>query len=292
MGGGVPRAVLMATYTIAQVLDQVVDLQPPGLNLGVEPFGKGLLLDGDPALLISKRHLGQEVLMRRLGGGEGGLGVRGLVLPAGAPLTSQGAGSEATVLVVTGTAGAAGGGGCGLGASSLAFGVEMFGVLAGASQGLLRGAGGGRILLQKGLFLLLRCRVVIVGIDAAHRGSARVVAGEGVGVVVRTRGDGGLRSFGWMAGLMTVGGAGPLPNRWRLHTAAGRLPRLLFTIAGGVARWYPPALGSGRRVDGHFSGWKCGREAGLILSTRTLKGINFLVRRPVQVANLSRWCWP
>lgn len=62
------------TYTIAKVLDQILHLQSPAVNVGVEPFGEGLLLDGDPALLLSKRHLDEELLMRRFGGGEGSLG--------------------------------------------------------------------------------------------------------------------------------------------------------------------------------------------------------------------------
>lgn len=45
------------TYTVAQVLDQVLNLQAPDVYLRVEPFGKGLLLDGDPVLLLSKGHL-------------------------------------------------------------------------------------------------------------------------------------------------------------------------------------------------------------------------------------------
>lgn len=78
------------TYTITQVHDQVRDLYASSLDLCVEPFCEGLLLDGDPALLLSKRHFGQEILMRRLGSGEGSLWICGLELPgAGAPLAAK-----------------------------------------------------------------------------------------------------------------------------------------------------------------------------------------------------------
>lgn len=92
------------TYTIAEVLDQIDHFQAPGLDLCVEPFRKRLLLDGDPALLLSKRHLGQKVLMRRFGGGKGGLRVRRLVLfgaCASLAATEQArAGEEIFVVVV------------------------------------------------------------------------------------------------------------------------------------------------------------------------------------------------
>lgn len=48
----------MRTYTVTQVLDQVLNLQVPDFYLGVEPFGEGLLLDGNPVLLLSKGHVG------------------------------------------------------------------------------------------------------------------------------------------------------------------------------------------------------------------------------------------
>ena len=54
------------TYTIAQVLDQVLNHQAPDVDLGVEPFGEGLLLDGNPMLLLSIGHVGGGLLMRRL----------------------------------------------------------------------------------------------------------------------------------------------------------------------------------------------------------------------------------
>lgn len=53
--GGTPRT---RTYTITQVLDQVLNLQVPDFDLGIEPFGEGLLLDSNPVLLLSKGHLG------------------------------------------------------------------------------------------------------------------------------------------------------------------------------------------------------------------------------------------
>lgn len=46
------------TYTVAQVLDQVLNLEAPCVYLCVEPFCECLLLDRDPVLLLSKGHLG------------------------------------------------------------------------------------------------------------------------------------------------------------------------------------------------------------------------------------------
>lgn len=46
------------TYAVAQVLDQVLNLEAPDVYLCVEPFCECLLLDGDPVLLLSKGHLG------------------------------------------------------------------------------------------------------------------------------------------------------------------------------------------------------------------------------------------
>lgn len=46
------------TYAVAQVLDQVLNLETPHVYLCVEPFCECLLLDGDPVLLLSKGHLG------------------------------------------------------------------------------------------------------------------------------------------------------------------------------------------------------------------------------------------
>lgn len=177
MGGGTSAA----TYAIAEVLDQINDLQPPGLDLGVEPFGKRLLLDGDPALLLSKRHLGQEVLMRRFGGGEGGLWVGRLVLfgaCASLAATEQGGAGLEVVVVVGGLAvvGSAVGGDAvdGLGTTSLEpGGLEQFGVLAAPSQRCRWGRGG----FGEG--------------DAAEGGTSGVVAAENVGAVVRDGRGGG-----------------------------------------------------------------------------------------------------
>lgn len=46
------------TYAVAQVLDQVLNLEAPDVYLCVQPFCECLLLDGDPVLLLSKGHLG------------------------------------------------------------------------------------------------------------------------------------------------------------------------------------------------------------------------------------------
>lgn len=46
------------TYAVAQVLDQVLNLEAPDIYLCVEPFCESLLLDGNPVLLLSKGHLG------------------------------------------------------------------------------------------------------------------------------------------------------------------------------------------------------------------------------------------
>lgn len=55
------------TYAIRKVLHQILNHQIPDLELCVEPFGKGLLLDGDPLLLFGVGHLVCE------GGGSGDL---------------------------------------------------------------------------------------------------------------------------------------------------------------------------------------------------------------------------
>ncbi len=65
------------TYAVTEVLDQILDLLAPGLDLGIQPLGKGLLLDRDPALLFRVSHPGEALFVRRLLGGEGVGGIGG-----------------------------------------------------------------------------------------------------------------------------------------------------------------------------------------------------------------------
>ena len=68
------------TYAVTEVLDQILDLLTSALDLGIQPLGKGLLLDRDPALLFRESHPGEALFMGRLLGSEGvgGIGGRSL----------------------------------------------------------------------------------------------------------------------------------------------------------------------------------------------------------------------